>query len=90
MNIQHDTKALKFFVTLGMEEAVLNYNLEGNAVEFYHTFVPSSARGKGIAERMVKAGFEYARTKKLKVIPTCPYISGAFLSLYPEYRSFVT
>ncbi|MBI4388424.1 MAG: N-acetyltransferase [Candidatus Omnitrophica bacterium] len=89
MNIEHDAKTRKFFVTFGMEEAVLNYRLGGNVIDFYHTFVPELGRGKGIAEKLVKAGFEYAREQKLKVIPTCPYISGAFLSRHPQYQSLV-
>ena len=90
MNIQHDAVAQKFFITLETEETHLNYRLEENAIDFYHTFVPDSVRGKGIAEKIVKAGFEYAAQKKLKVIPTCPYISGAFLSRHPEYRSLIS
>ena len=89
MNIQHDAVAQKFFITLGTEEAHLNYRLEGNTIDFYHTFVPDSIRGKGIAEKIVKAGFEYAAQQKLKVIPTCPYVSGAFLSRHAEYHSLI-
>ncbi len=85
----HDSEARKFFILLGTEEAVLDYKLEGSTIEFYRTFVPDSARGKGIAEKIVKAGFEYAREKKLQVIPTCPYVSETFLNRHPEYRSLV-
>ncbi len=89
MNIQHDEGAHRFFIPLGAEDAVLDYHLEEGAINFYHTFVPPSARGKGLAEKIVKAGFKYARQKKLKVIPSCPYISGAFLARYPEYKALV-
>lgn len=89
MNIQHNEHEKKFFIPLEEEEVVLNYSLEGNVIDFHHTFVPLSARGKGLAEKIVKAGFEYARANKLKVVPSCPYISGTFLSRYPEYQSLV-
>ncbi len=89
MDVQHDAKSRKFFVMLESEEAVLNYHLQENVIDFYHTFVPESGRGKGIAEKLVKAGFEYAREQKLKVIPTCPYISGTFLNRHPEYQPLV-
>ena len=37
-------------MTLGTDEAVLNYNLERNVIDLYRTFVPDSARGKRVAE----------------------------------------
>lgn len=89
MTVEHDPKSHKFFVVLGGEEAVLEYELDGSIINFYHTFVPNSARGKGVAEKLVKAGFEYARSNQLKVIPSCPYISQTFLNRYQEYRLLV-
>ena len=85
----HDPDARKFFIPLGTEEAALDYKLDGSVIEFHHTFVPDSSRGKGVAEKLVTAGFEYARENALQVIPTCPYVSGTFLERHPEYRSLV-
>ena len=87
--IQHDPEAEKFFITLDGDEAILEYHLDGNVMDFYHTYVPNSVRGKGIAEKIVTAGFEYARAKNLKVMPSCPYISATFLKRYPQYQSLV-
>ena len=86
MNVQHDPKEQKFFITVDDGEAVLNYHLKEGVIEFAHTYVPSAYRGKGYAEAVVKAGFEYARAKKLKVIPSCPYVP-VYLERHPEYQS---
>ena len=72
------------------QEALLAYSQKGNLLDFHHTFVPESLRGRGLAEKVVKAGFDYAKEKGLKVLPTCPYISGPFLARHKEYRSLVS
>jgi len=47
-------------------------------------------RGRGIAEKLCKAAFEYAKQHQLTVIPSCSYISDAYLKRHPEYRSLTT
>ncbi len=54
----------------------------------YHTFVPDEDRGKGIAEKLAFAAFEYAKEKKLKVIPGCTYISY-FVQKHPEFNDMI-
>ena len=40
-------------------------------------------------EKIVEAGFEYARAWGLKVIPTCPYVSHYFLKKRKEFLALV-
>lgn len=84
--VEHDPSGKKFFVRVGQEEAVLLYRQEGGTLDFYRTFVPESARGKGLAERLALAGFAFAEEIGAKVVPSCPYISGAFLERHPEWK----
>lgn len=89
LEIVHDEAARRFCVALQGYEACLMYRLSGEELDLYHTYVPEVFRGKGIAEQLCKAAFEYAKAKSLTVIPSCSYISGAYLKRHPEYESLV-
>lgn len=43
-----------------------------------HTFVNESARGQGIAEKLVKEAVNYARKNNQKVVPLCPFAKREF------------
>jgi len=62
------------------------YRLTGKDLDLYHTYVPEVFRGRGVAEKLCKAGFEYAKANGLRVVPSCSYISGAYLKRHPEYE----
>ena len=80
MEVLHDEAGHRFYISLPSgHEALLLYRREGSSLEFYHTYVPEQSRGKGLAEKVVEAGFRYAKEKGYKVIPTCSYVA-AFVS----------
>ena len=86
MEVLHDEPQHRFVLPLeGGNEAVLLYRKEGDTLDFYHTYVPEKSREKGLAEKVVEAGFHYAQKQGLKVIPSCPYISGWFLRKRKEF-----
>ena len=85
--VQHDLAQQKFFLTLQGHEAQLRYRTQGRMLDVFSTFVPESLRGRGLAEQLCKAAFEYAKAQQCTVIPSCPYISGAYLKRHPEYLS---
>jgi predicted GNAT family acetyltransferase len=87
VTVEHDQASHRFVVRLEGHEAFLAYRQHGAELDFYHTFVPEAFRGRGVAERMVGAGFEYAKASGFTVRPTCPYVSGAYLKRHPEYES---
>ena len=82
--VEHDAAGQRFVIRLpGGEEAVLTYGRSGKILDFIHTFVPPALRGQGLADRVVRAGFDYARERGLKVVPSCPYV-GTWLRRHPE------
>ena len=86
MEILHDEIRHRFYLPLeDGEEAHLLYERREDILDFYHTFVPPTAREQGLAERIVEAGFRYAESNHLKVIPSCSYVSGRFLQKRPEF-----
>jgi len=40
--------------------------------------------GKGLGKKLVKAGVDFAREHKMKILPYCPYAKKIF-SITPEY-----
>ena len=88
--VVHDEAGHRFRVTLEGYEATLMYRRSGQAIDLYHTYVPDVFRGRGIAERLCQAAFEHAKANRLTVVPSCSYISGAYLTRHPEYNGLVS
>jgi predicted GNAT family acetyltransferase len=84
-SVQHDAAGSRFTILLEGSEAVLQYRRSGKEIDLCSTFVPEELRGQGLAERLAKAAFEYAKSQHLAVRPSCSYISGAYLKRHPEY-----
>lgn len=87
--VLHQPNEQRFCVTLEGYVACLMYRQHGQEVEFYHTYVPEVFRGRGIAERLCQAAFEYAQQAKLTVMPSCAYVSDYYLRRHPEYEPMV-
>jgi predicted GNAT family acetyltransferase len=86
VTIKHDQEAQEFTATLGEEQAELAYaKPEENVIDFQHTFVPESFRGKGVANKLIKAGLEYAKEQKFRVMASCPAVSF-YIRRHKEYQ----
>ena len=86
MVVEHDRAGSRFLVKLQGYEACVMYRLLGKEIDLYHTYVPEVFRGRGMAEKLCKAAFEYAKANALAVIPSCSYISEAYLKRHTEYE----
>lgn len=86
LSVEHDESGSRFIVKLQGFEATLMYRRDGKTLDFYHTYVPEVFRGRGVAEQLCKSGFEYAKANGCMVIPSCSYISGAYLKRHKEYE----
>lgn len=73
--IVHDAQRQCFIAYCGQSEALLEYVLLAkNSINFHHTFVPESMRGRGIAEALVKTGLAWAQQHNLRVEASCWYV----------------
>ncbi|MBD1396479.1 N-acetyltransferase [Pontibacter sp. JH31] len=89
MKILHDEKELRFYAIIGEEEAELTYTFtEEGHMDFDHTFVPKSHRGKGVADKLVKTGLEHARSISCRIIPSCPVVE-TYVKRHKEYEDIV-
>lgn len=89
LQVTHDAAAHRFMVAMRGQEAFLAYRPHGDTLDFSHTFVPELFQGRGAAEKLCHAAFEYAKANRLTVIPSCSYVSGAYLKRHPEYVSLI-
>jgi predicted GNAT family acetyltransferase len=74
----------RFEAQLDGHLAVADYRVEGDRMIFTHTEVPPAFRGRGVAEKLVLAGFRAARERKLKIVPLCSYVA-VMLERHPEF-----
>lgn len=76
-DIQHLADEQRFVVSCEGNEALLAYRLFTNdgkaAIDFNSTFVPPEFRGKGLAEKLVRAGIKWAREQEYELHASCWY-----------------
>lgn len=89
MTVEHERGARRFVIHLPGGDAELSYRPAGAGVlDYQHTFVPPSARGRGIAARLVTAALEYAREQNQRVTPSCWYVRE-FMASHPEHQDLL-
>lgn len=83
--VRHNEPERRFETEIEGHLAVAEYEVQGNRMIFTHTFSPPALRGRGIAEKLVRAGLEHARASNYKVVPACSYVA-AFIERHAEYQ----
>lgn len=74
-----DDNTGRFFIEKdGRQVAELDFKVENNILDAYHTGVRPELEGQGIAGKLFDKMVEYAREKGYKVKPSCPYILAKF------------
>ena len=88
VNHDRDLHGGRYWIALGEEEAEMTYRLSGGVMAIDHTFSPRSARGSGVAERMVLRAVGDARAEGLKIAPLCSYVAAQF-ARHPEWSDLL-
>ena len=86
--VSHNRADHRFEAQVDGRFAVCDYDRRDATLIFTHTFVPPELRGRGLAEKLVRAGLQYARDEKLKVVPACSYVD-AFIRRHAEFQDLV-
>lgn len=84
----NDKQGSRFVLSVEGNEVYVLYTEDKDTVELYSTYTPPQLRGKGLASVVVKAALEYAKEKKLKVVPACWYVRK-FIEENQEYQGLV-
>lgn len=83
--VRHNATEHRFEATVDGHLSVADYTLRGTEMVMTHTFVPSELRGRGIAEKLVRAALEHARDQRRRVVPACSYVA-AFIERHAEFQ----
>lgn len=78
----------QFEAMVGGDKAVLTYAEQNGKLYVLHTEVPEAMEGQGIGSALVRAAMEYARGRKVKVVPFCPF-ARAWLHRHHDYDGMV-
>jgi len=82
MNIlfeQSSSKGAFFIVENNQRLAEMTFSKAGDKLIIIdHTDVSDQLRGKGAGKQLVAAAVAYAREKKLKILPLCPFAKSVF------------
>lgn len=75
--VQHIPDQQRFIINYEGAEAVLQYALFNQSgkmsIDFNSTFVPPAFRGKGLAEKLVRAGIKWAKEQGYELHASCWY-----------------
>ena len=90
MDIQHDPSRRRFSLDVTGGTAELAYRrLDERTVDLVHTEVPEAAAGHGIAGKLAKAAFDWARQNGTRLVVTCPFVTK-WLERHPEEKDLVS
>lgn len=88
IEVRHNQAKSRFEAEVDGGLSVADYVLRDGEMIMTHTYTPPELRGRGIAEKLVRAALEHARAEKLKVVPACSYVD-IFIQRHPEYQPLV-
>jgi uncharacterized protein len=86
--VRHNIEQRRFEAEVAGRLAVAEYEIEGDRMIFTHTLVPGELRGRGIAEKLMRAGLAEAKAQGRKVVPACSYVA-AFVQRNGEFKEWV-
>lgn len=83
--VKHNEEEARFEAAVQGMLCVAEYQMRSGEMVMTHTFVPPELRGRGIAEKLVRAALEHAKTQKLRVVPSCWYVD-VYIRRHAEYE----
>jgi hypothetical protein len=84
----HDESKSQFIILIDEKECYVDYYIEKQKMNLFHTYTHPDLRGKGLAAQVVIAALEYAKKNNLKVEPGCSYVQS-FVEKHAEYKELI-
>ena len=82
----NDNKGAFYIEVEGKQEAMMTFVFAGeDKIIIDHTEVNQGNEGKGFGKKMVTKAVEFAREKRIKIVPLCPFVKS-FFDKTPEFR----
>ena len=67
---------------------IVAYHLDGEVITLVHTEVGSAHSGHGYAAVLARGALDDARSRGLRVVPSCPYVAS-YVEKHPEYADLI-
>jgi predicted GNAT family acetyltransferase len=67
---------------------LIAYVLDASVITLVHTEVRPAYEGQGVAGRLARFVLDDARTRGLRVVPTCPFVAD-WIRRHPDYADLV-
>ena len=74
VEVLHQAERQRFMALVEGHECVLDYQLSEPNIDFNHTYVSANLRGRGVAEKLVRAGLYWARQESYLIKASCSYV----------------
>ena len=81
--VRDNTALSRFELDADGVTAVANYRLADKVMTLTHTEVPTQARQRGIASRLIEGALAEIRARGLKIVPNCSFVK-AYVDHHPE------
>ena len=84
-----DPDAHRFELRSGEEVlGFIDYQLGSHTIVLVHTEVDEAHSGQGYAATLARSALDEARSRGLRVVPSCPYVAS-YIRKHPEYADLV-
>jgi predicted GNAT family acetyltransferase len=67
---------------------IVTYRLADGVIALVHTEVDPAHEGHGYAAVLARGALDDARSRGLRVVPSCPYVAS-YIEKHPEYADLV-
>ena len=84
--VENNESRQRFEIRMDGHLAKLNYRVNDGEIDLIHTEVAEELGGRGLGNKLVEAALAYARANRLKVVPSCSFVSK-YLSRHPEWNT---
>ncbi len=88
LEVTHNPAENRFETWVDGQLSKLDYNIHDSTIVMMHVGVYPDHRGSGIAGKLTHVALEYAKEKKLRVIPMCSYVA-AYIRKHPQYSDLM-
>ena len=88
LTITDNASKRRFEVSTQGHGATLDYTRHDDYTVLVYMAVDKELEGQGIGGRLTKFALDDARSKGLKVVPSCPFVAS-YIKRHPEYEDLV-
>src|SRR4051794_28462908 len=89
VKVENNEGAQQFETTVDGHRGLLTYSESDGKLYLLHTEVADELEGHGVGSALVRAAADYARERKLGLVPFCSF-ARAWLDRHHEYADLVS